>query len=140
MMYACVHAPRGNLAALAFSFSPVVEQTSEDTVVFSIDGLERLIGTPHQIASEIARTGDEMGIPGRLAIAHNPDTAVLIAKNKSGITVVQPGKERDALGSFPIEVLDTDPAILETLENWGIYTLDGLAALPETQFAALFEI
>src|SRR6185295_10241931 len=48
------------------------------------------------------------------------------------------GKERDALASFPIEVLETDPAILETLENWGIYTLDGLAALPETQFAALF--
>jgi protein ImuB len=103
-----------------------------DTVVFSIEGLERLIGTPHQIASEIARTGAERGIPGRLAIASNPDTAVLAARNKSGVTVIPLGKELDALASLPIEALDTDPAILETLESWGIESLGDLAALPET--------
>src|SRR4051812_44249379 len=116
-MYACVHAPRGDLAALAFSFSPVVEQTSVDTVVFSIDGLERLIGTPHEIASEIARTGSERGIPGRLAIASNPDTAVLAARNKSGVTIIPLGQEMDALASLPVEALETDPAILLTLES-----------------------
>jgi protein ImuB len=137
-MYACVHALRGDLAALASSFSPVVEQTSADTVVFSIEGLERLIGTPHQIASEIARTGSEMDIPGRLAIAYDPDTAVIAARNKSGVTVIPSGKEMDALANLPVEVLDTDPAILETLESWGIYTLAELAELPEEGLAARF--
>jgi protein ImuB len=135
-MFACLHAPRGNPVALAFSFSPVVEQTSADTVVFSIEGLERLIGTPHQIASEIGRCGAAQGIFGSLAIAHNPDTAVLVARNKLGVTVIPPGREADALASLPIEALETDPAIIETFESWGIGTLAELAALPEMGLAA----
>ena len=36
-MFACLHGP-GNLTALAFEFSPVVEATSPDTVTFDVDG------------------------------------------------------------------------------------------------------
>jgi len=137
-MFACVHAPRGDLAALAFSFSPVVEQTSPDTVVFPIDGLERLIGAPHQIASEIARCGAAQGIHGSLAIAHNPDTAVIVARNRLGVAVIPPGKEADALANLPIHALEPDPAILDIFESWGVRTLSELAALPEMGIAARF--
>jgi protein ImuB len=135
-MYACLHAARGDLAALAFSFSPVVEQTFADTVVFSIERLGRLIGTPHQIASEISRCGAAQGIFGSLAIAHNPDTAVLVARNRLGVTVIPHGREADALASLPIEALEVDPKIIETFESWGIGTLAELAALPEMGLAA----
>ncbi len=135
-MYACLHAPRGDLAALASSFSPVVEQTSADTVIFSIDGLERLIGTPHQIAAEISHCGSEQGITGSLAIARDPDTAVLVARNRRGVTVIPPGREADLLADLPVSSLGTDPALLATFESWGIRTLAELAALPELGVAA----
>src|SRR5580658_4759650 len=137
-MFACIHSAHGNLFALASSFSPAVERTSPGTVVFSIAGLGRLMGTPHQIAAEIGRCGAALGIQASLAIAGNPDTAVLIARNKPGVTIVPPGKEPDFLGNFPIEVLDTSPQLIETFERWGIRTLAGLAALPEIGLAERF--
>ena len=146
-MFACLHCPRGNLLALASSFSPVVEQTAPDTVVFSIEGLERLIGAPPQIASEICRCGAAQGIFGNLAIAGNPDTAVLVAQNRPGVTIVPPSKEADALASLPIESLtailemmslEPVPEMFETFDNWGLRTLADLAALPEMGIAARF--
>src|SRR5450759_3650262 len=111
-MFACVHSRHGNLLALANAFSPVIEQTFPDTIVFSIAGLGSLIGTPHQIASEISRQGVALGIiQAGLAIAHNPDTAVLIARNTQGVTIVLPGEEADCLGDLPVEALDTTPQI-----------------------------
>jgi protein ImuB len=137
-MFACVHSTHGDLLALASSFSPAVERTSPRTVVFSIAGLGRLIGTPHQIAAEIGRCGAALGIQASLAIANNPDTAVLIATNKPGVTVVPPGKEADFLGAFPVETLNTTPQLLETFERWGIRTLAALAELPEIGLAERF--
>jgi len=141
-MYACVHSAQGDLFALASSFSPAVERTSPGTVVFSIAGLGRLIGSPHQIAAEIGRCGAALGIHASLAIANNPDTAVLIARNKSGVTIVPPGKEADFLGHFPIEALcvisEVTPQLIETFERWGIRTLANLAELPEIGLAERF--
>lgn len=137
-MYACLHAPRGNLTALALSFSPVVEKTSPGTVIFSIDGLERLIGGPHQIAAEIGRAGAALGIQGSLAIADDADTASIVARNRRGVTVIAPGKEEEALASLPIDALDADPAMLDTFESWGVRTLAQLAALPEIGIVARF--
>jgi protein ImuB len=137
-MFACIHAAHGDLFALASSFSPAVERTSPGTVVFSIAGLGRLMGTPHQIAAEIGRCGAALGIQASLAMANNPDTAVLIARNQPGVTIVPPGKEADFLCNFPIEVLNTSPQLIETFERWGIRTLAGLAALPEIGLAERF--
>ncbi|MGI8960975.1 MAG: hypothetical protein ACR2IV_14670, partial [Bryobacteraceae bacterium] len=71
-MYACLHMPVANacgeeLLHLALEFSPTVENTSNDTVVFSIDALRKLIGSPHQIASEICRLGYERNLKANLA-------------------------------------------------------------------------
>jgi protein ImuB len=111
-------------------------------VVFSVAGLERLIGTPHQIASEICRQGEVMGIQGSLAIAHNPDTAVLIARNVPGVSIVPPGEEAERLGDLSVEALNAsakiDVQILETFERWGIRTLAALAELPEIGLAERF--
>jgi protein ImuB len=138
-MFACVHAKKGNLFSLASSFSPVVEQTAPDTVVFSIAGLERLMGTPHEIASEICRQGAALGIvQGNLAIAHNPDTAVLLAGNIRGVTIVPAGQEAEYLAELPIEAILADFQVLETLTCWGVRTLGALANLPEIGLAERF--
>jgi protein ImuB len=136
-MFACLHASSlGNaLAALAAEFSPLVEKTAPDTVIFSIVGLERLIGGPRQIAAEVARRGHEMGIHANLAIAHNPDTARLAARHLPGITIIPPGKEADRMGVIPVASLDATPELIETLDRWGIRTLADLAALPEIGLA-----
>ncbi len=137
-MYACLHA--ANAAAtpllydLALQFSPEVERTSEDTIVFSIAPLRKLIGSPHQIVAEISRAGYERKLQAHLAIAANPDSAILLARNFPGVTLVTPGDERQKIGSISLtalfkQVADIDHALLNVLQRWGLKTCADLAAL-----------
>ncbi len=135
-MFACIHLPQSSgfpadIAALARQFSPQVEQISVQTVVCSIAGLGKLLGTPHQIAAEIARCGASIGIQANLAIASNRDTAVLAGMNLPGVNVIPPGQEAEVLGDLPVKVLPATEEFLETLDRWGIRTLADLAALPQ---------
>lgn len=143
-MYACLHATGTaaphELLALALDFSPAVEQTSPATVVFSIAALRSLIGSPHHIASEISRLGHERKLAANLAIAANPDTAILLACNFRGVTLVSPGEEPFQLASISLEDLfrhdaALDPALLDILRRWGLKSCEDLAALPERGLA-----
>lgn len=142
-MFACLYAPacaQEKLLALASSFSPLVENTAPGVVIFSIAGLGKLIGTPHQIAAAIARAGADAFMQANLAISADPDTAVLAARHFGGITLIPQGKEADTLGGLPVPVLGSSAnrQLIETLENWGVRTLAELAALPELGFIARF--
>jgi protein ImuB len=140
-MFACVYAPsceQVTLLALASSFSPLVEDTATGMVIFSIVGLGRLIGTPHEIAATVARRGAEAGIQANLAISADPDTAMLAARHLRGITLIPPDREAERLGALPVHVLPAEPELIETLDRWGIRTLAELAALPELGFIARF--
>ncbi len=139
-MYACLHLNQqvasSQLISLALQFSPAVEQTCSDTVVFSIAGLRKLIGAPHQIASEICRYGFEWKLQANLAIAANPDSAILLACNLPGVTLTTPGEERFKIAPLPVSVLFVhasvaEPGLLQVLHRWGIKTCGELAQLPE---------
>ena len=141
-MFAAIHLP-GNpsageeLSNLGLQFSPQIEQTSGNTIVFSIAPLRRLLGSPYQIASEICRYGNERKLRANLAIAADPDTAILLSRNFSGVTLVTPGEEKSKLAPLPVSALfghnpDFDPHLLETLGRWGIKTCGELSQLPET--------
>lgn len=128
-MFACLHGS-GNLRALAFEFSPVVEQTAPGTVTFDAAGLERLFGPVQEIAAAILRRAAEAGIKANLALAMNPDAAICAARGFSGVSIVPQGDEAKFLASLPLALLAPSPELLETLERWGIRRLQDLAALP----------
>src|ERR1700759_90505 len=100
-MFACLHAP-GNAALLlecAGYFSPLIEETSPDTVVFDIRGLRSLYGSPVRLAEEIQR---RVGIEANLAIAANPDAAVHAARGLRGVTIVAPKRAASILAPLPL--------------------------------------
>ena len=143
-MFACVYSPNlKNYAALvdcAYAFSPLVEETAENTVVLDIEGCELLFGSAREIAKEIARHAAELGLKVNVAVAQNPDAAIHAARCFAGITIIPPGKEINRLGNLPLVVLDAYLArveadraaeIVETLELWGIRSFREFAALPE---------
>jgi protein ImuB len=134
-MFACLHAP-GNLPLLlecARQFSPWVEETSADTVIFEVHGLRALIGSPRQIADAIIQ---RVGIPARLALAPDPDTATFAARGIPGITVIERGDEARTLAPLPVNLLMAAPEICETLDQWGIRTFGELAQLPPLGLSA----
>ncbi len=89
----------------AQSFSPRIEDMGCDIIVIDLAGLEPLFGPLPKIARDLARRASDMGLESNVAVASNPDTAVIAARGFSGVTVIPSGKEAEQLGGLPIEVL-----------------------------------
>jgi protein ImuB len=125
----------------AQSFSPRVEDAGCDTIVLELAGLEPLFGPLPKIAREAARRAYDLGLRANVAVASNPDTAVLAARGFSGVTLIPVGKEAEQLGNLPVEVLlgrsvgfdckKEAEQFLETFSRWGVRNLRALAALPD---------
>ena len=129
----------------AQSFSPVVEDTACDTVLVDLAGLGPLFGSQTKIARDLARRASDLGLEANVAVAANPDAAMLAARGFAGVTVIAEGKEAEQLGSLSAEVLcgglanfgvkEDGGEFLERLERWGICNLRALSALPDLAIA-----
>lgn len=140
-MFACLHVPglpssrQAELLECAAAFSPVIEQTRQDAVTLALQGSTRLFGSPSQVACELAQRAAALGLEARVAVAVNPDTALLAARGYPGVTVIPPGREAEVLAPLPVEVLDLPAEIAFKLALWGVRTLGELAALPQEGLA-----
>ncbi len=123
----------------AQSFSPEVEDTSPGTVLLNLAGLEPLLGPLPKITRDLAQRVSQMKLEANLAVAANPDAALLAARGFPGVTLISEGREAERLGDLPVDVLlesfssDAEEAArwVETFDRWGIRKLRALAALPE---------
>ena len=147
----------------AQSFSPCVEDAACNTALLDLAGMESLLGPLPEIARALHDRAAILGLNANVALASNPDTAVLAAHGlcdaglwgrglcgagtltRAAVTVIPPGKEAERLGSLPLKVLFADQGkedqrkeeekkeaarLIDTLDRWGIRTLQALAALP----------
>jgi protein ImuB len=129
MIFACIHGQSSDLPEIAAAFSPSFEQTTSDTVLFHIDGLQRIHGSPRQIADAIAQhAGENINV----AIAPTADAAIIAARNFPGVTVAPD------LSDLDISALPLTEEMSQVFESWGIYTLEQLAQLPENGLAERF--
>jgi protein ImuB len=123
----------------AQSFSPEVEDTSPGTVLLNLAGLEPLLGPLPKIVHDLAQRVSQMGLEANLAVAVNPDAALLAARGFTGVNLIPQGREAEQLGDLPVDVLlesfssDAEETArwMETFDRWGIRKLRALAALPE---------
>ena len=164
-MFACIYSKKMpvevSLAGFAYAFSPLVEEADSQTVVIDTDGCELLFGSPYGLANEVALRAGKSKEKGGLdcsvnvAIAANPDTAIMAAKFYEGTSFIAPEEELTALGDLPVDrLLKAGPdaemrkpkdevrlgdwtfeqrqldEIHETLRLWGVQTLGQFAALP----------
>jgi nucleotidyltransferase/DNA polymerase involved in DNA repair len=133
--YACLYAS-GNpelLLECAGRFSPMIEQTSQEAVIFDVEGMGQLYATPRQLAETIVA---QAGIPVSIGLASNPDAAWHAACGFRGTTVIPPGEEARVLAPLPLNLLGGSPQTAETLYIWGIRTFGEFAALPPMGVAA----
>jgi protein ImuB len=123
----------------AQSFSPEIEDTSTGTVLLNLAGLEPLLGPLSKITCNLAQRATEIGFEANIAVAANPDAALLAAHGFPGVTLIPEAEEAKRLGDLPVDVLlesfSSDIAEAarwsETFDRWGIRKLRALAALPE---------
>jgi protein ImuB len=139
--HAAEKATKAVLLECAGTFSPRVEDRSEDTVFLcgiDIAGTGSLFGSPATVAHTLLQRARGFGVAARITVSSNLHAAVCLARSLShrAIQVVDPGDEGAALAQLPLSVLDLTEAQAETFALWGIRTLEMLAALPESGLIA----
>src|SRR6202158_3039511 len=78
----------------AQSFSPEVEDASPDTVLLTLGGLEPLLGPLPRIARVLTQRVSRMGLEANIAVAANPNAALLAAPGFREETFVLRKKRR----------------------------------------------
>ena len=119
--------------------TPLVEALSIDEAFLDVRGMERIAGTPAEIAAGLRQAARErVGLPVSVGVArtkHLAKVASALAK-PDGLLVVAPGEERAFLHPLPIERMwGVGPATAGKLRNHGIATVGDLARVPEPALA-----
>ena len=134
------------LIEIARACSPRVEAHGDRVIVFDASGLERVIGTPADIAHAVDALAREHGIGVRVALASTRVAAWLLAHAaRSTITVVTAAETRSTVAALPVTALSVLPGStprrrrsasgtqeqsIATLMRWGLRSLGEVAALP----------
>jgi protein ImuB len=161
-MFACIHGRSVSesaadseamvltLVELAFTFSPLVEQTSADTIVLDVEGQDLLFGemavppndesnVMSNIANAIVQRANHLHLTVNVAMSANADAAIHAARSFKGVTIIDAGDELLHLGVLSIKKLDYSLAAVEekraeefheTFALWGVRTFGDLAKLP----------
>jgi DNA polymerase-4 len=121
--------------------SPVVEGLSIDEAFLDVRGLERIAGTPAEIAVRLrASVRDRVGLPVTVGVARTKFLAKVasgVAK-PDGLIVVPPDRELEFLHPLPVEcVWGVGPATSLRLHAWNVRTVGELAALSESTLVAM---
>jgi DNA polymerase IV len=116
--------------------SPAVEGISIDEAFLDVRGMERLSGTPPQIAARLRRdVRERVGLPITVGVARTKflaKVASAVAK-PDGLLVVSPERELDFLHPLPVERLwGVGPVTAERLHRLGITTVAQVAGFPES--------
>jgi DNA polymerase-4 len=121
--------------------SPVVEGLSIDEAFLDVRGMERIAGTPAQIAERLrGAVRERVGLPVTVGVARTKFLAKVasgVAK-PDGLLVVSPDHELEFLHPLPVEcVWGVGPATARRLHAWNVQTVGELAALSEPTLVAM---
>ena len=121
--------------------SPAVEGLSIDEAFIDVRGMERIAGTPRDIAARLRRrVRDEVGLPITVGVARTKFLAKVasgVAK-PDGLLVVPTGEELAFLHPLPVERLwGVGDVTARKLHNLGITTVGEVARLEEPALIAI---
>ena len=149
------------LVRLAREYSPRIEIHGDNLVVLDATGLTSMFGSVRELGTTLRRSAADQGLYLRIAVASTRTAALLVVQERSGLTVIESGREAVTLASLSLDVLKALAqaqgtatrarrgtrvrgtalaipafALLSTVRRWGVSTLGDLAHLPS---ADLFE-
>jgi protein ImuB len=113
---------------------------AEAAVLADATGVTSLFHSEAGFATALAARAGALGLPCGVAIASSRCVAHLAARRLAGaageVCVIPPGSESEWLAPLPIDLLDPDDALCETLSSLGVRTLRDLLRLPRRALGA----
>jgi DNA polymerase-4 len=121
--------------------SPLVEGLSIDEAFLDVRGLERIAGTPVEIAARLRRNVRErVGLPITVGVARTKFLAKVASRvaKPDGLLVVPPDRELAFLHPLAVEYLwGVGPVTARKLRSCGIVRVGEVAQLDEAELVAL---
>ncbi len=129
------------VAAIFYATAPLVERLSVDEAFLDVRGLERISGTPVQIAGRLrSEVRERVGLPISVGVARTKSLAKMASAEAKpdGLLVVPPDGERAFLHPLPVERLwGVGPATAIKLHDWGLARVGQLAQLGEATLVSI---
>jgi DNA polymerase-4 len=121
--------------------SPVVEGLSLEEAFMEVAGLERISGSPVQVAERLrSRVRTEVGLAVSVGVAPTKVIAKMAsnAAKPDGLVVVRRGEERAFLDPLPVErIWGVGAATANRLRENGIATVGDIAEAPEVALVSI---
>lgn len=119
--------------------APLVEGLSLEEAFLDVRGLERISGTPREIAARLRRKARErVGLAVTVGVARTKVLAKMASRaaKPDGLLVLDPGREKSFLRPLPVEALwGVGDATAEKLHSRGIHTVGQLERVDEGELA-----
>ncbi len=129
------------LFALFEEMAPVVEGLSMEEAFLNVRGLERILGTPREIAVRLReRAREQVGLAVTVGIARTKVLAKMASRaaKPDGLLVIEPADEAAFLHPLPVEALwGVGEVTAEKLHAGGIRTVGQLARRRRDELAAI---
>lgn len=128
--------------AILHAVCPRVDKISPDEACLDITGLERIFGTPRELAASIkARVRSQLTLSTSVGIGSSRVVAKIASEivKPDNLTVVAPGGEKDFLAPLPVEKIPGIGRINKKILNeMGVKTIGHLQTVPEAYLVTLF--
>jgi protein ImuB len=146
-------AARETLLDVALSLSPraaLVPRAagifaSEGAVFLDASGIRSLFPSEAGFAAALGARAERLGLPGVIAVASSRSVAKLAARqlvlaeqtdqNEAVTCILPPGCETDFLAPLPIDLLDPNDELAQTLTRFGVHAVCDLLRLPRRGLA-----
>ena len=130
-LFACIISESTNrdeaaLLSVAQNFSPHIERL-DDGVLFDVSGLTRLIGDADEVARNIVKEMRRRNVAGKVSVAENAETAMLLARSRGASELVNPIYE---FTDLPLRQIDIGADTLNVFNDLGIHRVHDLLAVP----------
>ena len=137
-------AARETLLDVALSFSPralAAPRTggsfvAEAAVFLDASGVASLFQSESGFASALGERARSQGLPGAVSVAASRSVALLVARaTGDAICILAPGEEQAFLAPLPIDLLDPEDELAESLTRFGVRRVQDLLQLPRRGLA-----
>jgi DNA polymerase-4 len=119
--------------------SPVVEGLSMEEAFLDVTGLERILGTPPEIARRLrAEVLDEVGLAVTVGVARTKTLAKMASRaaKPDGVLVVAADREGAFIEPLPVESLwGVGPSTAKALHELGVRTVGQIVTMPVSALA-----
>jgi protein ImuB len=125
---------RAALLAIAFTFSPAIEDTAPGLCTIDLRGSTREKFEPaaQTAVAELAR----LALPATAGLARTPLLARYAARAANPVLLV--ADEKNFLAPLPLAFADPSAELANVFANWGLRTLGDLTALPRDEIVRRF--